>query len=110
MEFKDLFCQIYINYENSIEKLIALIRKTMNCDMQDYTLFNNILEIDTIENDEYEKNSNDFLFWKFYLEIEPIENIAEDKYIAAIHKLIKALYEKNISTIATCDLEDQLNI
>ena len=70
-------------------------------------------EIDLRKNSDFEpkmleKTPDDFIFWKYYLDIEPQKGIEQAKYINQISRLIEELNLRNIKAIASCDFEDIL--
>ena len=69
-------------------------------------------EIDLRKNKEFglkclEENQEDFIFWKFYLDIEPMK-VDEKEYIRGISNLIMNLKEKSIRAVPSCDFEDDI--
>lgn len=70
-------------------------------------------EIDLRKNSDFEpkmleKDPDDFIFWKYYLDIEPQKGIEQEKYINQISRLIQELNLRNIKAIVSCDFEDIL--
>lgn len=105
---EDLFCQIYIKFDGKIEALTQLVLNIINGALNQFTIENDIYEIDIIENDEYDDGSSDFLYWKYYFEIEPKPDVNEDIYIYAICKLIRGLKDEGTESIPACDFEDKI--
>ncbi len=66
----------------------------------------NLLEFDWRNNDEYFPGSSDFLFWKYYADIET-QVSDEANYIQCVN-LILFLKSKHIDTIAVCNFENEL--
>lgn len=71
------------------------------------TIRTKLLELDLIRNDEYVPGSQDFLFWRYYADLEAVtEDRAE--YIRCIQELTAFLRKKQIEITAACDFEQEL--
>ncbi len=112
--YDNLYCKIYLNSSLDIEELY----KCINCIVQGQaepirTIKARWGEIDLRKNSDFEpkmleKTPDDFIFWKYYLDIEPQKGIEQAKYINQISRLIEELNLRNIKAIASCDFEDIL--
>lgn len=58
--------------------------------------------------EQYLLDSTDFLYWKYYLDIEP-HNIEESQYIENIANLLSYLRRCCKNVIIACDFEDEVN-
>lgn len=112
--YDNLYCKIYINSSLDIEELY----KCINCVVQGQlepirTVKTNWGDIDLKKNSDFEpkrliKSPDDFIFWRYYLDIEPQKGVEQATYINQITRLIKELALKNIKAVAACDFEDIL--
>lgn len=112
MEYSSLYCKLYINTTLSIEELFFIMQEVLLGERSGIrTITNHILELDLRYNNEFDKqkeyDEDGFLFWKYYADID--SNTADrEKYISLIRKLLKYLKDREISVVAACDFEDQL--
>ena len=66
-----------------------------------------LLELDLIRIDEYVPGSQDFLFWRYYADLDAVtEEWAA--YVRCIRELMAFLQERQIETVAACDFEQEL--
>lgn len=108
--YSNLYCKIYLDSHLEIDKLFQLINKAVAGKYDPIrTIKTDWGEIDVRKNSEFDEGkSEDFLFWKYYLDIEPQGGIEQKTYINKIAELIKTLKSKNIPAIASCDFEQEL--
>ena len=112
--YDNLYCKVYINSELEIEELY----KYINCRVSGRLEYIRAIKTDWGEivlckNSDFnpsklENNPEDFVFWRYYLEIEPEKGIDEARYIGQISKLLEALNSENIKVIASCDFEEEI--
>lgn len=110
----DLFCKIYVNVSINCAELVKLIADQISS----YNIIRHDIEtrfcnIFVGENDEYDEiksinNSEQFLFYKFYLELEPVKGIARSDYIQSIGDLLNYLWGQGMSAVAASDFEYEL--
>ena len=75
-------------------------------------------ELEVRNNDDFktpkESRSQDpadaFLFWRYYIDIEPKEEVEKSVYIAFISKLLLDLRSQGINAVAACGFEDELSV
>lgn len=104
----ELYCKLFIHTEISVDALFDLIRLHLKGEKNGIqTIRTDLLEFDLRNNDEYCPGSRDFLFWKYYADIE---TWAADraKYINCVNDLILFLKNEHIDTIAACNFENEL--
>lgn len=104
----ELYCKLFIHTEMPIEELFDLINLYLKGAKSGIrAIRTNLLEFDLRDNDEYCSGSQDFLFWKYYADIETWAS-DETSYIQCVNNLILFLKNKRINTIAACDFENEL--
>ena len=75
----DLYCKIYLDTALEIEELYLLINEWLAGELEPIrTIKTAWCEIDLRRNSEFdlkrlEKNPEDFIFWKYYLDVEPMD-------------------------------------
>jgi len=109
-----LYCKLFIETTLNINELCELVANAVGGEIKPFDTIDSLyLDIDVILNDEYDEKlkheSNGFLFYKYYLDIEPVEGTAYRDYVSQVKLLIGFLREKGFKAIPACDFEDELN-
>jgi len=117
-----LYCQLYIDVEfhkhargEVIDLLVKLIDGKRLSNDEYLTDFGRIqVSYNDYYNDYYSKwrkmFRGNFLYFKFFLEIDPLPELPRDEYILGMKKLIDQLKAKGIRVVPTCAFEDELGI
>ena len=71
------------------------------------TVRTELMALDLIRNDEYVPGSQDFLFWRYYADLEAVTE-ERPAYVRCIRGLMAFLQERQIETVAACDFEQEL--
>jgi hypothetical protein len=71
------------------------------------------LDISVDDNDVFNaekarKGKDRWLYFRYTLEIDPIESVSASDYVAAIGILLKSLWSSRMDAVASCDFEDRL--
>lgn len=112
--FDDLYCKVFIDTDMDYAGLFDLI---LNCVAGRKNAINYIItdwcDISVRRNEEYRQeqyliDSTDFLYWRYYLDIDPL-NIDEKQYIRSVAKLLRDLREHGMGVVIACDFEDEVN-
>ena len=113
MAQQNLYCKLFIDADIAREELINMITEFTNGRRKLFrTIITDFCEIDVNDNDDYyteQKPDNDFLYYKFFLDIEPGLDIEVTQYIHSIAELIKMFASKEINTVPACDFENKLS-
>lgn len=111
----DLYCKIYLDTALEIEELYLLINELLSGELEPIrTIKTAWCEIDLRRNSEFdlkhlEKNLEDFIFWKYYLDVEPMDT-DEKEYIKGISDLIIKLKGKEVKAVPSCDFEEEIQL
>lgn len=111
-KYENLYCKMFVNFSQEREDLINLLLQITNGTYQPLrTIVAKNMEIDISYSKEFNEKAppNEFLFYKYYLDIEPLFSVSESDYIKDVSKLLSSLNEKNIVTVAACDFESDLS-
>ena len=100
--YNDLYCKVFVDTDMDYEKLFALLINFINGKKE---AVNYII---TEWCDISVQKNKDFLYWKYYLDIEP-HNIEESQYIENIANLLSYLRRCCKNVIIACDFEDEVN-
>jgi hypothetical protein len=118
LEKEDLYCNLFIDFEGDLKEVDNLVAELTNGNMKSSVrvIETTFAEMDVRRNDGYKTPKelrskdpdDDFLFWKYHIDIETIEHISRSIYISNISKLILKLWAKGIDAVAACGFEDEL--
>lgn len=105
----DLYCKIYLDTALEIEELYFLINELLLGELEPIrTIKTAWCEIDLRRNSEFDlRRLEDFLFWKYYLDVEPTK-ADEKEYIKGISDLIIKLKGKEIKAVLSCHFEEEI--
>lgn len=111
--YDNLYCKVFIDTNLSYEELFTLILVFINGEKQAVSYISTRwCDISVQKNKEFDAehyllDPNDFLCWKYYLDIEP-KNIEESAYIKKINDLIQYIKKHCNDTVVACDFEEEL--
>lgn len=112
--YDHLYCKLYLSSRLDIEELYECINCLIQGQMDPIrTVKTQWGEMDLRKNSDFdpqrlENTPDDFIFWKYYLDIVPQEGIDQTTYIKQISWLIEELGIRNVKAVASCDFEDIL--
>lgn len=112
--YNNLYCKIYLDSRLEIEELCQYINDKVSGRIELIrTIKTEWGEIDLRRNNDFnpqrlKNNPEDFVFWQYYLDIEPKGEIDKSEYIGHIAKLIDEFNSENIKVVASCDFEENL--
>ena len=107
--YDNLYCKIYLDSSLDIGELYKRIRSIVQGQMEPIRTVKTIWgEIDIRKNSDFdpdrmEKDPDDFVFWRYYLDIVPQKGIEQEKYISEVSRLVEELKQSNIRAVASCD-------
>ena len=117
-ERENLYCKVFMDFNGEIsdaDKLIAMLTK--GSIVHSWGLIETqCAELDVRRNDDFKTPkelrstdpANTFLFWKYYIDIEPKEDAERQMYISMISQLLLDLWGQSIDVVAACGFEDEL--
>ena len=96
---ENLYCKLFVDCDRSLDALEDLVAKQARRE----------LDFDIQRNDEFDPNRrSDFLFSRYYFDIEPAPRTEESDYVAAVASLVEDLRKSGCRAVAACDFEDAL--
>jgi hypothetical protein len=117
-EDENLYCKMFIDFSGELSEADELIAKLTNGSIKfKWGLIEaEFAELDVRRNDDFktpkELRSKDpadaFLFWKYYIDIEPKEGTVRAKYVSTVAQLLLELWAKKVNAVAACSFEDEL--
>lgn len=108
--YKNLYCKVYIKSSLEIEELFDFINSVVLGKKELIrTIKTDWGEMDLRKNSEYNnKNMKDFVYWPYYLDIQPFEGVDQYTYICNIKKFLEKVKMQGIEVVAACDFESDL--
>lgn len=112
--YENLYCKVFIDTNLSYEELFLMIMHYVGGKKESFSyIVTDWCDMSIQKNKEYNieqyiLDSADFLYWKYYLDIEP-QNIDECQYIKNIANLLSYLREYCKGVVIACDFEDEVN-
>ncbi|MEM5769584.1 MAG: 1,4-dihydroxy-6-naphthoate synthase [Bacillota bacterium] len=117
-EDENLYCKMFIDFGGELSQADQLIAKLTNGSIKfKWGLIETAFaELDVRRNDDFktpkERRSQDpedaFLFWKYYIDVEPTEGTARTNYVSMVGRLLLDLWAKGINAVAACSFEAEL--
>ena len=106
----DLFTKIFLDTDHEKTSVVETISKIVEGSVTGSTIVTEQAEIFVFNNGDFseEKRNDEFLYYRYYLDIEPIKDAEEKVYIGEISKLLTELGDYGFKAIASCDFEDEL--
>lgn len=111
--YDNLYCKIFIDTDIDYNSLFNLILNYISGKKQAVSyIISDWCDISIRRNkeyilEEYLNDSKNFLCWKYYLDIDPI-NMDEKQYISNVVNLIRYLKECNMGVVIASDFEDEV--
>src|SRR5574344_1457528 len=105
--YEDLNCKIYIDTELSRENLAEIISNHLGSNYNKFfSLETECFNIDIINNKEYQKEKSTefpdgFLYYRYFIEIEPQKNIEELVYIKKVGEFLNFLWKHGFKVVAS---------
>jgi hypothetical protein len=109
----DPFCRINVQTEMPHQEFVAFIVGCVGGSSRLNSVRSQALDISVDENDVFDAQKSRtgkerWLYFRYTLEVDPVEGIALRDYIAAIGALLQALWSSCMEAVASCDFEDHL--
>ena len=102
------YCRLYTKSEKNYTDLFMFLKSSLFCESCDFDIMqNNFFEMDLTINKEFDRDSSDFLFWPYFIEVDQICD-SFDSYVMELRRFMHFLRENDIQVVASCDFEDLL--
>ena len=113
--YDDLYCKVFIDTKLVYDELFLMVLKHVGGKKESFSYILTdwcdmfIQKNKEFSDEQYMKDSGDFIYWRYYIDIEPIET-NESNYIEGIKDLLKFLRQYCNGVVAACDFECELNM
>lgn len=110
---ENLYCKIFIDTDVSDEVVAKKVCSITSGEIDQWTVITDWSEIDIVENDDFDEmkrkeEPDGFLFYRYYIEMEPGANTLRQDYVMNISRLIESLWQEGWKIVAASDFEDEL--
>jgi hypothetical protein len=108
------YCKIYLDTALSKGDVIGLIQTALVGEVENRaTIRTSSCVIDVEDNDDFSQAMRDdpvngFLYFRYYLDIEPCKDASRGQYVEILSTLLYRLREKGYKAVPACDFEDEL--
>jgi hypothetical protein len=107
----DFYCKVYVESVEEPSRLAERLTAQLQGELSRSTVVAEDVEIDALRND-LDRNDppKSFLDYPLYLDVFPSDEAGEDeeRFVAAVERLLGALARLGLEYVAACDFEDQL--
>ena len=111
---ESLYCKLFVDSSLDIDELAGLLSKLVKGSVDSFhKIRTELLTLDCMVSHSRDEllsrvSEDGFIFYKFYLDIEPVIGVPRDEYISQIGSLIGLLRARDIKAVPACDFEDEL--
>lgn len=112
-KYTSLYCKIFVDAPDRNE-LADTVAEAFGIERHGWEVDTDWSEIDIVRNDDFDPEKSQaahrssFLYFPFYIELEPLEGTSEDSYIENAGHLLRTLWNRRWRAVAACDFEDVL--
>jgi hypothetical protein len=103
----EAYCKIFIDSDESREALGVAISQYLGGQVQLRAITSPTLDLDVIRNDCFDpvKRYGDFVYFRYYLEIEPTKGSNPADFPKHIAGLLEWCWARKMPAVAACDFE-----
>jgi hypothetical protein len=111
----NMYCKLFVDSTSDENQLLALIASITSGTIESKTgtVLSADFELYLDENDDFDETrrlqgEDQFLFYRYYLDVEPTENAPRERYVNAVGNLLEGLWRSGYKAVAACDFEGEL--
>jgi len=111
----DLTCDIYLNWKIDIQSVGYAIAEFLDVKFEKKfqcihlpNFFIGFRKNDSFDPEKEENIWDNFVYYRYILEVEPSESISENDAAAFIGRLLNFFWENRVNAVANCDYEHLL--
>jgi hypothetical protein len=110
---ENLYCKIFIDTDVSDEVVVQRISSLASGEIDQWSVVTEWGEIDIVDNDDFddlkrEEKPDGFLFYRYYIEMEPEGDVHRNEYVNNVSGLLEGLWKEGWKAVAACDFESEL--
>jgi len=104
----NLYCKIFVNTDSDYSQFFNSLFSFLNGKKLAVSfIVSDWCSISISRNKEYTENSTDFLYWKYFIDVDS-ETSDEVLYIKRIRELVNFLKQNYSGAVCACDFEELL--
>ena len=108
-----MYCKVYIDSLSEKGELLDLIANIISGFVKMRTVSTPEFQVDLVMNEDFDETKRmqgdvQFIFYRYYLDIEPAEHAQRERYVASVGSLLNELWKLGYKAVAACDFEDEL--
>ncbi len=106
----DLYCKLYVDTNKERSDLLDELQSQLEGSETDLNSISSwLMNVDIYKNEDFdEKINDDFIFFRYIIELYPKDEAIETEYINTVSKILKKLWNLKIRAVASCDYENRL--
>ncbi len=112
---KTMYCKIYVDSDMNEDQLMGLITRITSGSVisRISTVSTEDFNIYIDSNEDFDESrrlrgQDQFLFYRYYLDIDPTDNATQVRYIESVSNLLQGLWLSGCKAVASCDFESKL--
>jgi hypothetical protein len=109
----NMYCKVYMDSQADKSQLLDLIANIISGSIKMRTVSSRELQVDLVVNEDFDETKrmqgeDQFLFYRYYLDIEPTEDVPRERYVESVGNLLEGLWRLGCKAVAACDFEEKL--
>lgn len=110
----NLYCKVYLDSSLPKNAVVKSLAEWTGGQIHLRTVSTGPFEVDVVTNEDFDEargreGRDGFLFYRYYLDIEPQPDVSEAEYVGAIRGLLTRLQGEGLRAVASCDFEHLLH-
>jgi hypothetical protein len=109
----ELYCKIFVDFDGSRDALVRIAAPAGARVGDGFSFESDELSVDVRRNEDFDAGRRDepegFLHFRYYLDVDPVANVARMAYVRAVDQLLGRLWATGAPAVAACDFEDELH-
>lgn len=108
------YCKVYLDTNLSRSDVVGLIRSILEGEFENRaTIRTSSCVIDVEENDQFDNvmrtgAADGFLYYRYFLDVEPVESAGRERYVQVVSDLLRGLRDNGCKAVPACDFEEEL--
>ncbi len=112
-KYNNFYCKIFIDTDLNKDDISQILINLTDGQNNKWGLLTKEYEMDIKINDDFDLKKRSqfpdgFLYYRFYLDIEPTEGTLQENYFKSLSDLLESLWSLNYQVVAVCDFEEEL--
>lgn len=113
MKAENLYCQMFVDANVDVDEFEDVLSYLLGLSGDMMSIKSKILNIYIVMNDEFDSfkvasGPDAFLYYPYYLEVDPAPGVARDVYIGKVAQLLTSLRTRGWRAVPACDFEHEL--